>query len=115
MSNNAHQNNMKTFALGSKEADSLISGFIAKPEALDEKGVKFTFTDGECKEYLINVKPDVDPNLKIEVFPLFVNSNKPLTERRPWSFQKVKLESLAEFLTKLNSKQPTTKTLMMFK
>lgn len=115
MGDYTNQNNLIPLALGEEDADSLIARFIANPEVLDEKGVKFTFTDGEHKKYLINVKPDVDPNLKIEVFPLFVKSKKLPAERRPWSFQKVKLEDIAEFLNKLNSKQTTTKTLMMFK
>ena len=101
--------------LGSDEANKLINEFIADLDKLDENGMWLTFTDGEHAEYMIKVKPDIKTTLKIEVFPMFVNNSKPLPERRPWSFAKVKNVELVDFLNELNSKKTTVKTLMMFR
>ena len=101
--------------LGGEEANRLINEFITDLDKLDENGVWFTFTDNEHAEYAIKVKPDIKTTLKIEVFPMFVNNSKPLAERRPWSFAKVKNAELGDFLNELNSKKTTVKTLMMFR
>ena len=101
--------------LGSDEANRIINEFITDLDKLDENGAWFTFTDGEHAEYVIKVKPDIKTTLKIEVFPMFVNTSKPLAERRPWSFAKVKDTELGDFLNELNSKKTTVKTLMMFR
>ena len=101
--------------LGGEEANRLINEFITDLNKLDENGVWLTFTDNEHAEYAIKVKPDIKTTLKIEVFPMFVNNSKPLTERRPWSFAKVKNTELVDFLNELNSKKTTVKTLMMFR
>lgn len=101
--------------LGGEEANQLINEFITDLGKLDENGVWFTFADGEHAKYVIKVKPDIKTTLKIEAFPMFVNTSKPLAERRPWSFAKVKNTELVDFLNELNSKKTTVKTLMMFK
>lgn len=101
--------------LGGEEANRLINEFITDLGKLDENGVWFTFADGEHEKYVIRVKPDIKATLKIEAFPMFVNTPKPLAERRPWSFAKVKDTELVDFLNELNSKKTTVKTLMMFK
>lgn len=101
--------------LGSDEANRIINEFIADLDKLDENGMWLTFTDGEHADYMIKVKPDIKTTLKIEVFPVFVNTSKPLAERRPWSFAKVKNTELVDFLNELNSKKTTVKTLMMFR
>ena len=101
--------------LGGEEANRLINEFITDLGKLDENGVWFTFADGEHAKYVIKVKPEIKTTLKIEAFPMFVNTSKPLTERRPWSFAKMKNTELVDFLHELNSKRTTVKTLMMFK
>lgn len=106
---------INTLELGGEETNQIISEFITDLDKLDENGAWFTFTDGEHAEYAIKVKPDIKTTLKIEVFPMFVNTSKPLAERRPWSFAKVKNVELVDFLHELNSKKTTVKTLMMFK
>ena len=101
--------------LGSDEANRIINEFIADLDLLDENGMWLTFADGEHADYAIKVKPDIKTTFKIEVFPMFVNTSKPLSERRPWSFAKVKNVELVDFLNELNSKKTTVKTLMMFR
>ena len=111
MNNTARLGSINALDLGSEEAKQLINEL----DKLDENGAWFTFTDGDQAEYAIKVKPDIKATLKIEVFPLFVNTFKPLPERRPWSFAKVKDTELVDFINELNSKKTTVKTLMMFR
>ena len=115
MNNTARLGSINALDLGSEEAKQLINEFTADPDKLDENGAWFTFSDGDHAEYAIKVKPEVKTTLKIEVFPMFVNTSKPLAERHPWSFAKVKNVELVDFLNELNSKKNTVKTLMMFR
>lgn len=115
MNNTARLGPINALDLGSEEAKQLINKFTADPDKLDENGAWFTFTDGDQAEYAIKVKPEAKTTLKIEVFPMFVNTSKSLAERRPWSFAKIKGTELVDFLNELNSKKTTVKTLMMFK
>lgn len=115
MNNTARLGSINALDLGSEEAKQLINEFTADPDKLDENGAWFTFSNGDHAEYAIKVKPEVKTTLKIEVFPMFVNTSKSLAERRPWSFAKVKNTELGDFLHELNSKKTTVKTLMMFR
>ena len=111
----AKQKEINAIALDSEEATEIINNFVAFPETLDENGKWFSLVDGEGNNHLIRVKPDIEPKMKVEVFPMFTNTSKSLGERQAWSFVKLNAPGVFNLLEDLKGKLSTVETLTMFK
>lgn len=111
----AKQKGIDAIALDSEEATEIINNFVAFPETLDENGKWFSLVDVEGNNHLIRVKPDIEPKMKVEVFPMFINTSKSLGERRAWSFVKLNAPGVFNLLEDLKGKLSTVETLTMFK